>query len=138
MKLIQAFQRSLFSWCPPSPLPPTILLSHLSQGSLRSEGRCLLETSYIQLCVLRSLSLQNCGFPYWFPPPPRGSFADVVKKRGCSTQIDRKGPLLKTMSVADGILLLIVYPPPKKIKPLFAGSCMQGKGSLFPAGFDLQ
>ena len=54
--LAASFSRTLFSGYPPPLLVLTHFLSPLSQGSLCSEERDLIETSPLELCVLRVLS----------------------------------------------------------------------------------
>ena len=69
------FKKALISYCPPSPPALTSFLSPHPQGSLSLKGRGLMETSYLELSLPKSLTLctlSGCGSLYFFPSTAGG------------------------------------------------------------------
>lgn len=77
--LILLILRTLFSWCPSSPLPLSFFPPPLPQGSLSPEGRDWMEISYLgpslQRCVILCI-MSGCGCLYLFPLAAEGKFSD--------------------------------------------------------------
>lgn len=81
--ITKSWYKSLFPWCPPSPL--TFILTHsLPQSSLGPEGRYFTDTSHLQMSVSSSASLytlSDCGSSYLFWSTAGGKFSVDVWAR---------------------------------------------------------